>query len=271
MNALSASPNDEKAMLGMAHAYFSRAVALGLMNRDPLSEYWQKSLNIYASLIARGSRDPSLDRDYSRSLTFYSSRLLAAGKKGEALDALERSHDLNERRLAAAPGDQDAATDLVMSRHMLGEALNEIGRPEEALASLENALALVERLSRASPEDMYLRDRVAWSHAALGDQLMGMKRFPNALANYRETIRIYEDFKQNRPGAGFSRPVFAETWLNMGKVEQQLGRRSAACTAFTQATKVYADINMGEARKKVRDLAAKAKESAAACGSAGVH
>ena len=131
------------------------------MGGDGLSEYWQKCLDIYRNMITRGTNEPNLQRDYARSLTFYASRLMNAGRHGQALQTVEQSRAINEKRVAAKPEDADALTDLSFSYGIAGEVLDKLGRPEEALAAGQKALTTLQSLSQADPQDVYLKNEVA--------------------------------------------------------------------------------------------------------------
>ena len=259
-------PDNQKMMRGLAAAYFGHAVILGQMDREPLSEYWRKSLDIYKALIARGSPEPNLDRDYSRSLTFYASRLVDSGRTPQALEILQEAHAINERRLAAKPDDRDAATDITMSYGVIAETLNTLGRPEDALLSYRKALAMVQQLSETSPQDVYLRDRLAARHFTVGEQLMNMKRYNDALVSFREAIRINEDLASRRPAVSFTRAVSLKSWLNTGKIELAHGRRSPACEDFDRSIKIYAEMEKeGPVRKVDQEIGAEAAKAAASC------
>lgn len=259
-------PDNQKMMRGLAAAYFGHAVTLGQMDREPLSEYWRMSLDIYKTLIAHGSSEPNIDRDYSRSLTFYASRLGGSGKTRQALEVLHEAHAINEKRLAANPKDRDAATDLTMSYGGIAETLNTLGRPEEALVSYRKALSMVQQLSETSPQDVYLRDRLAARHFTVGEQLMTMRRFHEALGSFHEAIRINEDLASRRPAVSFSRAVSLKSWLNTGKIELTRGRRSAACADFNRSIQIYAEMEKeGPVRKADQEVGAEAAKAAASC------
>jgi len=255
-------------MQGLAAAYFAHAVTLGQADREPLSDYWQKSLDIYKALMARGSREPNLERDYSRSLTFYAARVSKAGRLREALELLRQSHAINEKRLAAKPDDREAATDLTMSSGEMADVLNGLGRPEEALGCYRNALAMTRHLSDASPQDVYLRDRLAARHFALGDQLMKMQRDGEALRSFREAIVSEEALAARRPAVSFSRSTLARAWLSAGRIELKSGRRVAACEAFGRAVAAFEQWGSeGTLRKADRELGEQVAKSAASCAS----
>jgi len=263
---LLADPANEKAMRGLATAYFAHAVTLGRMGGDGLSEYWQKCLDIYQNLITRGSREQNLPRDYARSLTFYASRLMNAGRHSEALRTVEQSRAINDDRLAARPEDREALTDLSMSHGIAAEVLDKLGRPEEALAAGRKALSILQSLSQADPQDNYLKDELAGRQLTTAMQLMKTNRITEALAGFRETIRIDDDLAARKPPVGFSRTVLAESWLHLAQIEAKNGRRAAACEAFTRSAREYDRTNAeGALRKADQQLSAEAVRGAAAC------
>jgi non-specific serine/threonine protein kinase/serine/threonine-protein kinase len=261
-------PENEKAMRGLATGYFAHAVTLGRMGADGLSEseYWQKCLDIYRSLIARGSHEQNLPRDYARSLTFYASRLMNAGRHGDALQTVEQSRAINENRVAAKPADREALTDLSMSHGIAAETLDKLERPEEALAAGRKALSILQSLTQADPHDVYLKDELAQRQLMTGRQLMRMKRINEALAGFREAIRIDTDLAARRPPVGFSRAVLAESWLHVGQIEAKSGRQTAACAAFAQSAREYDQTRAeGALRKADQQISAEAVKAAAAC------
>jgi len=260
-------PNNQKAMRGLATAYFAHAVTLGLMGGDGLSEYWLKCLDIYRSLIAHGSNEPNLPRDYARSLTFYASRLMNAGRLSEALHTAEQSRAINENRVATRPEDRDALTDLSMSVGIAAESLEKMGRPEEALAAGRKALSTLQALSQANPQDVYLKDELAKRQLTTSAQLMRLKRFSEALAGFREVIRIDGDLAARRPPVAFNRSVLAESLLHTGQIEAKSARQTAACAAFVESARVYDQTRAeGPLRKADEQLRAEAVKAAAACG-----
>ncbi|MGH9722718.1 MAG: protein kinase domain-containing protein [Bryobacteraceae bacterium] len=265
---LLADPANDASMRGLAHAYFAHAVTLGMMGGDGLSDYWQKTLDIYKTLLARGSREPGLEQDYSRSLTFYGSRLEKAGRLHEALDAIRRSEAINEKRLSANPGNLGVLADLSNSYSVIADVLNKLGRPQDALTSVRKELALLQNLSAGSPQDVTLRDRLARSHLATGEQLLQMSHAHDALAGFRQAIRIHEDLAARRPPVSFSRRYLAQSWLSAGKLEEQLGRVSAACEAYRHSAHVWADLRQefkGEVPGNLRDVGAEAAKAASLC------
>jgi len=263
---LRAHPDNDRAATGLAAAYFARAVILGLKDNNPLSEYWQKSLGIYKTVIERGSREPDLDRNYARSLTFYGSRLSTAGRNREALAVLQQAHAINEKRLATAPSDAETATNLIDSYGQQAGILHLLGRDEEALQLYRKALSVALQLSEASPQDIYLRDSSAVYHEHLGEQLMEMKRFDEALVNFRAAIRIEDDLAARTPPVSYSNSTRMNSWLNAGRIEQRNGRRFAACQDYRRAAAVYAGLaKSGSLRKSEKQIGTDAVKAAESC------
>jgi len=263
---LERNPNDDKAMRGLASAYFAHAVTLGRMGGDGLSEYWQKSLDIYRALIDRKSPEQNLPRDYARSLTFYGSRLMNAGRYADALHAVEQSRLINESRIAVKPEDGDALTDLSMSHGIASETLDKMDRREEALAAGQKALTILQSLSRADPQDAYLKDELAGRLLTTGTQLMKLNRLNEAAASFRDVIRIDDELASRQPPAAFSREVLAASWLHLGKVEAAGGNRTQACVSFIKAAREYRQLKK-DSRLRTADqqLSDDAQTSAAAC------
>lgn len=263
---LERNPNDDKAMRGLASAYFAHAVTLGRMGGDGLSEYWQKCLDIYRALIDRNSREQNLPRDYARSLTFYGSRLMNAGRYADALRAVEQSRAINESRIAAKPEDGDALTDLSMSHGIASETLDKMDRREEALAAGQKALTILQSLSRADPQDAYLKDELAGRLLTTGTQLMKLNRFSEAAVSFRDVIRIDDELASRQPPAAFSREVLAASWLHLGKVEAAGGSRTRACAAFIKAARQYQELKK-DSRLRAADqqLSDDAQASATGC------
>jgi eukaryotic-like serine/threonine-protein kinase len=265
-SVLRAHPDNEKAMLGLAGSYYGHAVTLGQMDREPLSEYWQKSGELYRKLLARGSREPNVEKYYARMLTFYASRLELGGRIPEALEALDRSQAINEKRVAANPADRDAATDLSFSLAGRADVLTKRGRDEEALASYRASLAILRQLSDASPQDVYLRNSLAVRHASIGDSLLKLARNHDARASFYQAIEIYEDLASRNPAVSFSRANFALTLVKTGKLEKQQGRHSAACGYFQRSASVFEAVKkQGGVRKPDQPFAKEAEKAAASC------
>jgi non-specific serine/threonine protein kinase/serine/threonine-protein kinase len=265
-NVLRRDPRNERAMRGLAAAYFAHAVTLGRMGGDGLSEYWQKCLSVYRSLITNGSSEQNLERDYARSLTFYASRLVNAGRFNDAFRIVEQSRTINENRVSAKPGDRESLTDLGMSYGIAAETLDKLGRPEEALAANRKALSILESLSQADPQDVYLKDELAKHQLTTGTQLMRMEQFNEALARFRDAIRIDSDLAARQPPVGFSRAVLAESWLRFAQIESKNGRRPEACAAFARSASEYDRTRTeGGLRKSDEQVSAEAVKAAAAC------
>ena len=269
---LQRNPSDDKAMRGLASAYFAHAVTLGRMGGEGLSEYWQKSLDIYRTLIDRNSREQNLPRDYARSLTFYGSRLMSAGRYEDALRTVEQSRAINEKRIAAKPEDGDALTDLSMSHGIASETLDQMGRREEALAAGQKSLSILQTLSLADPQDAYLKDELAGRQLTTGTQLMKLNHLSEAAASFRDVIKIDDELAARRPPAGFSRAVLAESWLHLGEIETKAGHRIEACAAFINSAREYEQVKKdGALRAAEQQYSAEAQKSAAVCQSTTGH
>ncbi|HSU89142.1 MAG TPA: serine/threonine-protein kinase [Terriglobia bacterium] len=267
---LQQNPKDEKAMRGLANAYFAHAVTLGRMGGDGLSEYWQKCLDIYRTLIDRKSSEPNLARDYARTLTFYGSRLMNAGRYEDALRAVEQSRAINESRIADKAEDAAALTDLSMSHGIASETFEKMQRFEQALAAGQKAQSILQSLSDADPQDVYLKNELAGRQLTTGTQLMKLNRVAEAAGAFRDVIKIGEDLTSRQPPVGFSREFLAASWLHLGQVETKSGRRSEGCAAFIKSVREYGETQKaGALRPPDQQLSEEAAKSAAACASPG--
>jgi non-specific serine/threonine protein kinase/serine/threonine-protein kinase len=267
LKVLGEHPNNDKTRRLLAAAYFGHAVTLAYMGGDPLSEYWQKSLDIYRELAARKSAEVDIDRDYARSLTFYASRLVGHGRAERAVTLLQQAHSMNEARVARAPHDQEAIMDLTQSYGQMAHALNSLGRAEEALAANETSLKIVQRLTAASPQDAYLGEELAARHLTLGNQLTSMNRHDEAAVHLRDVIRIADEMERRTPPVQVSRRTIALAWFHLGKTEERHHRKPAACDAFVRAARFYREASAEPTvRKNDREMTA-AEQAAARCAS----
>ena len=183
------------------------------------------------------------------SLNNLSVRLAEAGRRDEALTAIEEAVAVY-RRLAAA----NAAAyepDLAMSLNNLSVRLAEAGRRDEALTAIEEAVAVYRRLAAANAAAY--EPALAMSLNNLSVDLAEAGRRDEALTAIEEAVAVRR--RLAAANAAAYEPDLASSLNNLSVRLAEAGRRDEALTAIEEAVAVYRRLAAANAAAYEPDLA----------------
>jgi non-specific serine/threonine protein kinase/serine/threonine-protein kinase len=267
-------PNDDDGMMLYSSALFG--IGKGYVAADPegARRLFLRTLAIddrlYKAHPEAWNRQRNLALDYK-----YLSSVVPSHQ--EALDHLRKAQALDEKRLAAHPGDAQARLDLSFDLSEIAEHLKETGDLAEALRLYRQVQSIREELAAADPNDAQLRLRVVTAGKGMAEVLEKMGRPESALVEYRAAAVRAEAAVAAVPADPRNRSALAEIEVGIGTNEDWIAARSGAdrasehrrrsCDAYVRASQVLQSIMKdGIATTVERQLAKKAAEAAAACG-----
>ena len=126
--------------------------------------------------------------------------LLALGRRGEALEAYQKSLANSEKLAAADPGNTELLRDLTIGYEKVGDVLTAFGRHDEALTNYRKELPIMERLLAADSGNAEWQRDLAVTYERLGDVLVKLGRRAEALEAHRKCLAIRERLTAADPG-----------------------------------------------------------------------
>ncbi|MCX4671822.1 tetratricopeptide repeat protein [Streptomyces sp. NBC_01381] len=170
--------------------------------------------------------------DLAASLSNLGIRLSEAGRRGEALTAVEQAVEIRRRLAADNPAAHEP--DLATSLANLSIQLSEVGRRRDALTATEQAVEIYRLLAAGNPA-AYEPD-LARSLSNLGIQLSEVGRRGEALTAVEQAVEIRRRLAADNPAA--HEPDLATSLANLSIQLSEVGRRREALTAVEQAVEI---------------------------------
>ncbi|BBC30837.1 hypothetical protein SGFS_021310 [Streptomyces graminofaciens] len=159
-------------------------------------------------------------------------RLSDAGRRAEALAAVEEAVDIQRRLVSDNPSEYEP--DLALSLSTLGLRLSDVGRGAEALAVLEEAVNIQRGLVEDNPTkyEPYLASALS----NLGIPLARLGRRAKAAAAEQEAVDIRRRLAADNPDA--YEPDLARSLSNLSNRLCELGRGAEALAAVQEAVDI---------------------------------
>jgi tetratricopeptide (TPR) repeat protein len=186
--------------------------------------------------LLKENANEAIVTEYARLLTNLAVRLIAMGRREEALAKAEVGARIYEQLAKARP---DAfLAKFAMSLNNLANILGELGRRQEALEKAQEAARIREQLAKARP-DAFLPD-FAMSLNNLANRLGELGRHEEALDKAQEAARIREQLAKARPDAFL--PDFVMSLNNLANRLSDLGRHEEALDKAQEAARIFEQL-----------------------------
>jgi non-specific serine/threonine protein kinase/serine/threonine-protein kinase len=242
------SPENKDCAYGMASAHFSVAEVLERTKPDEALSEFQAALKIHEELLgaspqsAREQRNLALDHKYLCH-EFEESDL------AKAAEHCQLAVDLDEKRVAANPGDLEAKQDLAYSLSQSGTIYDNKNDFPAAFKSFSRSLLIRQSVVDADPQNARARTSLIYPHLALGNVLTEMGRVGEAIIEYRMVVSLGEALMLK--GNIGVRENVALAYKHMGEIEagfarttpasspKRLDHQRAACTNYGHAQDLY--------------------------------
>jgi non-specific serine/threonine protein kinase/serine/threonine-protein kinase len=225
-------PQERRALDMLAAARFTDAWATPANER---AARWRETLADYEQLLALEPQSPNAQRNVAL-VEKYLAEFLPTD---EAELHYRRAVQLDESRVAGAPGNRQAQLDAAISVAGLGRVLEKRERLDEALRMFERSVAIRRSVVDSDPADVRARDRLGIALSDLARVQFARGGTTDARQSAQDSIRILEAVTavtQDQPAQG----RLAYAYFELGRAEQGLGDKAAACRAFRSASTGFA-------------------------------
>jgi eukaryotic-like serine/threonine-protein kinase len=206
----------------------------------------EKGLPLVRGLAERHIGDAERQRELAQAWQFYSFYLTAAGRYGEAYDALRNQAAILRTRLAEAPADRAARRSLGQNLYLMGEALDSRGDPEGALKSYEEAVELEEALRVKEPASTQLQRDLGYLRWAIGGYYEGRGDHRAAVDQFQRALTLFESMAAADAKSVDGRLGVAMSRHNIGQARAGLGDSAGALAEFERARVLYEPIVAGD-------------------------
>jgi tetratricopeptide (TPR) repeat protein len=202
--------------------------------------YYQQGLEIDERLLAANPESAQVARNVSVSLAKLGGFLSGHGLPGDAALALahyQRGLEIRERLLAANPDSAQAARDVAVNLHQLGDVLSGRGLPgdaAQALAHYQRGLEMSERLLAANPDSAQAARDLMVSYERMGKIMAGSKDADapaRALDHQRKALEIAMRLYDQNRGSMYQARTVAVSYL----LTAQCAHAAANAELATQA------------------------------------
>ena len=245
-------PQEQRALDMLAAARFTDAWITPAGER---AARWRQTLADYEQLLALEPQSPNAQRNVAL-VEKYLAEFLPTD---EAEMHYRRAVQLDESRVAGAPGNRQAQLDAAISVAGLGRVLEKRERLDEASRMFERSVAIRRSVADSDPADVRARDRLGIALSDLARVQFARGRTADARHSAQDSIRILEAVTavtQDQPTQG----RLAYAYFELGRAEQVLGDKTAACRAFRAASTGFAvstpDWAADERAVAIREVAA---------------
>ncbi len=143
-------------------------------------------------------------------------------------DLLQRARDYYEKFLVQSGGDQAVRDELALDHYRVGLITEEIDSPASAMPSYENARKMQTQLLHSDPENIKRLESLGDTYNALGRALHKQQQLDRSLEAYGKAIELRNRLAALDPQISESRRTLANTYMNVGLVEMDLGSSSRA-------------------------------------------
>ena len=239
----------ERGSLAMAKALYNLSTALSRTGRDrrealaPLEE-------AISMLRVLAAQDVAVERDLALALNVAAPDLAAAGRRDDALAAIDEAVRLR-RHHAETNGSEPDWRVLLFSLRTQSNQLATLGRPADGLSVIEEAVALYPQHARRGDGDP--RDPL-WTAlmVALSARLVEVGRPEEALSAMEEAIWWLRELAAWIP-AGFT-TTLADMLTVLAEQHVNLGRREDGIAALAEAVAIYRRLASGNPQAHKRTL-----------------
>ena len=156
-----------------------------------------------------------------------------------ALVHYRRALELDEKRVAAAPEDRLALSDLAIDLSNVAHSHWSAGRLGQAAALYERSLAIRQQLADTDRNDVFAKGRVEYVHAILADIYGRAGKLDLSLEHARKAVSLAETLSAID---STHRSQLAEGLIVLGEAEARAGSAAAACRCFVRSRTIFTEL-----------------------------
>jgi serine/threonine protein kinase len=243
------SPENKDSAYGTASAHFSIATVLQGTQPDEALREFGVAMKIHEALLAASPQSAKDQRNLALDHK-YLCHIFEESDLAKAAEHCQVAVDLDEKRVAANPGDLGAKQDLAYSLSQSGTVYDNKNDFPAAFKSFSRSLLIRQSIVDADPQNAGARISLIYPHLALGEVLAEMGRVEEAAIQYRMVVSLGEDLIKNRDNINM-REYVALAYKHLGKLEAGLARTTpasnpkrldhqrAACSDYGHAQDLY--------------------------------
>jgi tetratricopeptide (TPR) repeat protein len=154
--------------------------------------YWERTGRLFEELLTETPDDPIRQRNVALVGRNLGGLLSSLGRHEEARPHLERALSLNQRRLAASPGNRSAKLDTAIDYSQLASLVERLGDQAQALVLLRKSAAIRQELAESDPDDVLTRGLLGLVREHLAELELKQGNTPAALALARQAVSDLE-------------------------------------------------------------------------------
>jgi serine/threonine protein kinase len=229
---LAQAPRDVKRRKMLGDAWLFLASQQG---REESLPTWARAAEQYEGLLSEHPDDLSFVGNVAGVAKSRAEVLRFLGRNEEAEPLARHSVALEERRLAASPGNARILMDLGISSGTLGSILDRRGNYAEALKVHARSLEIRQQLAAADPRNVDAQTRLGASYNALAFTHRHLKQYRQSHEYATRAVRTIEPVARESIRA---RMHLLNSYENLTLANVALGRLSSGCASWRKAAAI---------------------------------
>jgi non-specific serine/threonine protein kinase/serine/threonine-protein kinase len=196
---------------------------------------WSRARELYQQVLAEQPDNLQRMRNLALTEKYLGSLAQQIGERADGIPYFERALALDERRLAANPGDRQARFDVAIDLANTASGLEGRHDYERSIPMRLRSIEMRRALAAADPQDVQLKNRL--SHALQGVAAVEMHlpaHLSDAAAHAQEALAIARETLKAAPDA-VSRVQLADSLATLAGIQARQGHRAVACRGFRNA------------------------------------
>ncbi len=230
-----ANPDNSTDQLSVATGHRILSMMLGNTGRPGVLEQLEQALLISGRLLARKPTDPSILRERSIEVEWFSSAQSDSGDYKGALESLRSALRITEGLSRADPQDPSLRRGIAVDRVSLwfrGNILMMNGDVPAALESYRRSLAILEPMEIADPRNAVLQQDVSGSTAGAGWALEHQGKHKDGGSALDRAIATLEEIRKHNPSYSDVPHVLGQTQIWKGEALAKAGNTLGALTSY---------------------------------------
>ena len=230
-----AHPGNVRASMELASSFYDVGQSHARQRQYPQSaSAYKAALETYRELDRRIHSDVTAG-NVSLCLKRLGALALVSDDLPAALASYQEACDIDERLVAANPGDMTLKVNLSYGLSDLGTTLRRMNRTAEAEDVYQRVVALRREAHRADPDDLRATTALATILMRYGELLFSTGRVGDAVKFLKEAEALCQNRKEQLPEFGQVEFRLAEAYERLGGTREAAGRRKEALEFFDAA------------------------------------
>jgi eukaryotic-like serine/threonine-protein kinase len=198
----------------------------------------KKGLALRQALAAEAPGDAERQMSLSQAWQYVAFNAAAAGKPGEAAEALAAQAAILQKQLLLRPSDRAVRRSLGQNLYLRGSAARS-SDSAAALARFREAEKIEEELVTEDPGSVQFRRDLAYTRTEAGNAEADLGNMSGALEEYRLALAAFEAMAKEDPKSTDPLVGIAFSHHNMAEALERLGRRAEALDEYRRARPAY--------------------------------